>query len=379
MSTSISVCLIVKNEAQLIGNCLRSIRGIAGEMVVVDTGSRDGTAEIAHSLGARVIRHRWDGNYAHARNVYLEAARGRWILALDGDESIARRDLPTIERLVRRRSFNGYELTVRNYTDTYDLMWKWSANDGTYRKEERFSRCAGSMRTKVLRLFRKLPGLHYETVSDSAHTSALPSLKQHAGRIETREDVIIHHFQCLKGDGRFLASKQRRRLQAELDLVRRRPRETYPYLNAARTLFAQQRDDEAVRYLSRALRVDPHFHDAHQLLGMIHLENGRLTAAERHLVRATEIDPRSADAWALLGMVYVEASRQAEARAAFHQAIELHPGHLLAHNSLGVLHEDEGSLRQAERQYRTALRLHPRFRPALGNLARVQRARDRRA
>ena len=45
MSTSISVCLIVKNEAQLIGNCLRSIRELAEEMVVVDTGSRDGTAD----------------------------------------------------------------------------------------------------------------------------------------------------------------------------------------------------------------------------------------------------------------------------------------------------------------------------------------------
>jgi glycosyltransferase involved in cell wall biosynthesis len=377
MPNTISVCVIAKNEEQLIGNSLGSVREIADEIIVVDTGSTDRTAEIAEKSGARIIRHPWDGSYGRARNAYLRAALGDWILVLDGDEAIARRDLTKIKHLVRRRSVIGYRLAVRNYTDDYDLMWNWYPNDRAYPKEEKFSSCPGWMKTRALRLFRNFQGLGY-IESSSSHTTPIASLRKHPGRIENRDDVVIHHFQYLKGGGRFISGKQQLRLKGEILHAKRYPQEPYPYLNIAKTLFAEKRDAEAVNYLSRAVKLDPSFYEAHQLRGMIEFENGRLSSAEEHLKRAILIDPNAADAWALLGMVLVEQGRPNVATHALKKAIHLRPQHLLAHNSLGVLYEDQGMYREARQEYQAAIKLHPRFKPAKTNLARLMRTNGKR-
>lgn len=85
----ISVCMIVKNEAANLPRALESIRQIACEIIVVDTGSTDATVEIARSFGARVFHHPWEENFATARNQSLAPATGEWILVLDADEAVA--------------------------------------------------------------------------------------------------------------------------------------------------------------------------------------------------------------------------------------------------------------------------------------------------
>jgi glycosyltransferase involved in cell wall biosynthesis len=94
---SISVCLIVRNEALLLRRCLSSVRPLAREIVVVDTGSSDGTLAIARDFGARVIEISWT-SYANARNRSIGAATCPWILVMDGDESIAARSAFPVAR-----------------------------------------------------------------------------------------------------------------------------------------------------------------------------------------------------------------------------------------------------------------------------------------
>lgn len=365
--------MVVKDEEQFIRHSLSSVDGIADEVVVVDTGSTDGTVKSALESGARVIHHPWDGSLGRARNAYLREARGDWILVLDGDETIAHSDLAKVRSLLRRRGVLGYRLAVRNYTGDHDLMWNWHPNDGAYPREEAFSSCHGWMKTQPLRLFRNLQGLEYVEGS-SVHTSPIASLRKHPGRIENRDDVVIHHFQYLKGGGPFLSRKQRLRLKGEIEHSRQFPLEPSTYLNIAKTLFAAERDGEAVKYLSRAVELDGAFHDAHQLWGMIELENGRLESAEEHLTRAVRIDANSADAWALLGIVLVEGGRLREGLRALNRAIRLRPGHLLARNSLGVVYQEMGMYEEARKEYEAAVGLHPGFQTARANLARLIRA-----
>ncbi len=371
----ISTCLIVRNEEQLLANCLISAAPFSDELVVVDTGSTDRTPDIARSFGARVIRTPWT-NYRKARNTYIEAAQCRWILVLDADETIAVRDHEAIVRLARSRTRIGYRLPVRNYTVEHDLMWRWFPNDRSYPAEERRSQCPGWMKTTALRLFRNLPGVRYQD-GPTPHPTPLGSLQRLKGRIEDREDVTIHHFQYLKGGAKFVAGKQLDRLGGEQAHLKRYPQQPYPYLNVARVLFAQGRDAEALRLLKHAVKIDEHFHDAWQLYGMIDFENGRYASAARALRNATEINPGSSDAWALLGMVLAEAGEPDAALAALQTALGLHPGHLLANNSLGVLYEDLGQHSRALRQFRKAVRLHPGFKPAAANLRRLERARTK--
>lgn len=92
----LGVCVIARDEATTIGACLRSVGGIADDIVVVDTGSRDETAVIAARSGARVVRFEWTDDFAAARNRALEEIRGEWVLSLDADEVLP---APTAVRL----------------------------------------------------------------------------------------------------------------------------------------------------------------------------------------------------------------------------------------------------------------------------------------
>ena len=100
MSVLLSGALIVRDESRVLGECLASIRDVVDEIVVVDTGSVDDTADIARDYGARVIHHAWRNDFAEARNVALDAAAGEWILYVDADERLSRADRPAVERLL---------------------------------------------------------------------------------------------------------------------------------------------------------------------------------------------------------------------------------------------------------------------------------------
>jgi len=86
---AISLCMIVRNEERFLAGCLASVAGLVDELVLVDTGSDDGTLEIAHQFGARVVEHAWEDDFAAARNAGLDVARGSHALVLDADERLA--------------------------------------------------------------------------------------------------------------------------------------------------------------------------------------------------------------------------------------------------------------------------------------------------
>ena len=82
----ISACYIVKDEAKVLARSLESVRESVEEIVVVDTGSTDGSQKIARQYGARVIQSAWQDDFALARNKAIEQACGDWIVFLDADE-----------------------------------------------------------------------------------------------------------------------------------------------------------------------------------------------------------------------------------------------------------------------------------------------------
>jgi tetratricopeptide (TPR) repeat protein len=105
----LSAAMIVRDEASRLPECLQSIREVVDEIVIVDTGSTDETVSIARSFGARVLVHRWDGDFAAARNAGLEMATGRWILYIDADERLR----PIEPELVRSTVMQATEVALR--------------------------------------------------------------------------------------------------------------------------------------------------------------------------------------------------------------------------------------------------------------------------
>jgi glycosyltransferase involved in cell wall biosynthesis len=85
---SVAAALIVRDEARSITRCLKSVRPYVDKMLVVDTGSTDGTPELARACGAEVHHLEWPNDFAAARNHALDLADADWNLVIDADEWI---------------------------------------------------------------------------------------------------------------------------------------------------------------------------------------------------------------------------------------------------------------------------------------------------
>ena len=108
----ISACAIVKNEEGNLPRWLACAKELADEMVVVDTGSTDRTAELAREAGASVYSFEWRKDFAAAKNFALRKAKGDWIVFLDADEYFSEEDIPKvrvhIQRLDKERNVGGF-------------------------------------------------------------------------------------------------------------------------------------------------------------------------------------------------------------------------------------------------------------------------------
>lgn len=162
----LSACLIVRNEERFLDRCLSSIAGFADEICILDTGSRDGTVDIARRHGAVLGRMEWDDDFAAARNACLELATGDWILQIDADE-----ELRPVDSALRARILSSLapcqlvELELRG--------------DG-----------GRSERTWQPRLFRRSCGLRYRR---ALHETILDDLAEKNLPPPSRCDLLLVH------------------------------------------------------------------------------------------------------------------------------------------------------------------------------------------
>ena len=133
----LSVCMIVKNEAFNLPYILADIRGVADEIIVVDTGSTDDTKEIAKAAGAKVFDSPWCDDFSAARNYSLDQATKSMILWLDADDRIsqhARRALASWKSQYHRKM---YFCHVMNTGGSEFLQLRIFPNDKRIRFEGR--------------------------------------------------------------------------------------------------------------------------------------------------------------------------------------------------------------------------------------------------
>lgn len=115
----VSLCMIVKNEAANLGACLDSVAGLVAEIIIVDTGSTDGTCELATKKGAKLLHTVWEQDFSKARNLGLAEAVQPWILVLDADESFLEPDRVALRELLAQHPVPdaGYALLQNSSSD----------------------------------------------------------------------------------------------------------------------------------------------------------------------------------------------------------------------------------------------------------------------
>ncbi|MCP4414036.1 MAG: glycosyltransferase family 2 protein, partial [Gammaproteobacteria bacterium] len=161
---TISLCMIVKNEEELLPTCLESIRNYVDEIIIVDTGSIDRTVEVATKYNTKIFHHPWENSFSKARNYSLKHATCDWILILDADEEIDENDATRLKPLLRETDANLIYLQVLDKT-----------------AEDKIVSVSNSER-----LFRNHLGIQYEGIVHN-------SLKYNCST-EIANDIKIFHY-----------------------------------------------------------------------------------------------------------------------------------------------------------------------------------------
>jgi tetratricopeptide (TPR) repeat protein len=360
----LSVCLIVRDEELRLGQALESVDGLADEVCVLDTGSRDRTCELALARGARVACFRWCEDFSAARNACLELATGDWALVLDADERLASAPAPARHALERFAS--GHPGCVGR------LLLENLADDGVVGR---------------VRLSRLLPLDGRHRFQGRVHEQIV---RVSAGRTEEaqRRDVdltLTHVGYALQDQAR--ADKLARNAALLGRQLEHDPDDGYAWFQLGRTRALADDPAGALQALERALERCP---DAAPW-GISALEEGayalrRLGASEQALTLLREVEPRwrsRADTCFLIALLALDTGDIERAERGFRRcltlegaptgAAESNPAcstHAPAYN-LGMMCEVLGRTEEARRHYRAALRFHPDHGPSRQGLRRL--------
>lgn len=117
MSLPVTVCIPVRDEEANLGGCLAALGGVFPDVVVVDSGSRDGTVGIARERGAKVLEFSWDGRFPKKRNWVVRTYEFRtpWVLFLDADERVTGAFLQELGETLARTAHVGFWISFTNW------------------------------------------------------------------------------------------------------------------------------------------------------------------------------------------------------------------------------------------------------------------------
>ncbi len=220
--------MIVKDEAANLRPCLDSVRTWVSEMVVVDTGSTDGTQDLARSLGARVVELPWEGGFAAMRNHSLVLATQPWILVLDADEYLEPAAAGALQKLLEKPTADGYTLIARNLCGPEEAVAWHDA--------------------PVLRLFRNRRDYQFE---GRLHEQVSPSIRRAGGQLATTAIPFIHtgyQQRAAQGGDRVL-----RNLHLIEQMIAEDQTDPYTWYQLGNTLRAAGRAAEAAGAWTTAL------------------------------------------------------------------------------------------------------------------------------
>jgi len=258
----ISLVMMIKDEENMIRDCLEHVQHVVDEYIIVDTGSTDKTLDRVNEFAkhcpvpVKLLHYPWCDNYSIPRNFGKNHASQKWILHLDADERIKYEDLKALFEM-SEHSFDIGVLDVANYL------------------EKNINEKPKVAPTQAIRLFRNIPeffytGIIHETIGDSMIAYSLRK-KVRKGKAP----FILHHYGYLKG-----RKKIKHKMEYYEKLNDRQVEVTdntdpRPYYNLA--LHYSQIDDniKCLEYLQKALKINPNFWHAAQHIYSMNLDSAK--------------------------------------------------------------------------------------------------------
>jgi O-antigen biosynthesis protein len=353
----ISLCMIARDNARTIGASLESIRPWVDEMIVVDTGSKDETPEIARRLGAQVEHFTWCDDFSAARNESMKYARGKWIFWMDSDDTIDE----TNGRKLREVAQRGADDSLLGYV--MQVHCPGAGEDGTINMTV----------VDHVKLFRNLPQLRFER---RIHEQILLPLRRAGGEAAFTDIFVTHSGYDHSPEG------QKRKLERDLRLLhlelKERPDDPFTLFNLGMTYTDVGKYELAADYLWRSIEHssvgETHLRKAYALLVHCEVEDGHPENAWETCRKGLRLFPRDAELRFRKGVVLHRLRRLPEAVEAFQDVLNSgEERHLAsvdralrgfkARQNLAITYEDLGEPRKAEGEWRKVVEEMRYYRP----------------
>ena len=225
----LSACLIVKNEAENLGRCLASLKGAVDEVVVLDTGSTDGTVDLATEMGAMVSHFTWCDDFAAARNESLRLAKGDWLFWIDADEALVQSQPDALRALCRQcpPKTTGFLVGQHNLIDeggrVGTITWQW-------------------------RLWRRRTGCRFK---GRVHEQLTPPEGVHVHLQQQELAHVLHWGYLPKGDHLDRKSERNQRLIALS--IEEAPDDLHQHYNMGRQYYADGQTELSLQHLEQAI------------------------------------------------------------------------------------------------------------------------------
>ena len=228
MKNKISVCIITKNEAHNLEICLERLAKYDYEIVVIDTGSTDGSVELAKKYTDKVFDFVWVDDFSAARNYAIEKATNEYILMIDTDEFVDDIDTKLLDKLINENPENVGRMHRKNFYQS----------DG---KEMTSNEYVNRLFPKSL--FHYTGRIHEQItmiVDGEYKTYIAPVFTTHVG---------------YKGDSDDRAKKADRNLRLLLIELEENPDDPYILYQIGKAYFYEQKYKEAIPYLEHAMEL----------------------------------------------------------------------------------------------------------------------------
>ena len=360
--TTLSLCVIARDNERTIRDCLLSIRPFVDEMIVVDTGSSDRTREVAAELGARVISSTWRDDFSLARNESIEHAAGEWVFWMDTDEVID--------------AENGQKLRALADAAHPESVWGYLLQVHCHQGEV-FQPVVADQ----VRLFRNRPEIRFE---GRIHERILPAIARQQGQV-LRADIHVEHGKAEISPS-YRAAKLGRNRKLLLMELENEPENSRPLFFLAMNERSAGDHTQTVAYLERYFRLPAlsrHFDGkALKMLTASRLALGHLPEAMRACRQGMAREPDDPELLFLAGSIAQKEGRLPEAELHYRSALNGQSPGPIRCCDLGVLGEKtrhnlalvlayQGRLAEAEFEWRTVTAHHPQFPGAWAGLCDV--------
>lgn len=181
---TISLCMIVKNEEETIERCLGSVRGIADEIIIVDTGSTDKTKEKASKFTDKIYDFQWVNDFSRARNYAFSKAAMEYILWLDADDIILPEDRAKFMEL-KFSLPEDVDAVMMKYNTSFDSNGKVTFS---YYRERLSKRIRGFQWREPVHEYLEVYGKRIN--SDICITHAKPAERQGSRNLHIYENIL---------------------------------------------------------------------------------------------------------------------------------------------------------------------------------------------